>query len=55
MISRKPIAKPFQKWVCKVLESIRETGKYELEYKLKEAERTLLAQTREQIKAALGA
>ncbi len=31
MISRKPIARPFQKWVTKVLISIRETGKYELD------------------------
>jgi len=32
MRSRKPIAKPFQKWVTKkVLPSIRKTGKYELE------------------------
>lgn len=36
MNSRKPIAKPFQKWVSKVIKSIRETGKYELELKIKE-------------------
>jgi prophage antirepressor-like protein len=31
MISRKPAARPFQKWVYEVIRSIRKTGKYELE------------------------
>jgi len=52
MNSRKPIAKPFQKWVSKVLESIRETGKYELQLKIEEKER-IRAETSEQIKIAL--
>ena len=43
MCSRKPVARPFQKWVCKVLESIRETGKYELEVKLKESKERIQA------------
>ena len=30
MRSNKPNARPFQKWVCDVIVSIRETGKYEL-------------------------
>jgi prophage antirepressor-like protein len=30
-MSRKPIARTFQKWVCSVLIEIRETGKYELQ------------------------
>lgn len=30
-MSRKPIARTFQKWVCNVLIEIRETGKYELQ------------------------
>jgi prophage antirepressor-like protein len=30
MTSRKPIAQPFQDWVTDVLETIRETGKYDL-------------------------
>jgi len=34
MLSRKPIARPFQKWVSQVITKIRETGKYELELKL---------------------
>ena len=38
MISRKPIARPFQKWVTKVLVAIRENGKYELEQAERAAE-----------------
>jgi prophage antirepressor-like protein len=30
MRSTKPLAKPFQKWVCQVLSSIRQTGEYKL-------------------------
>ena len=37
MLSRKPIARPFQKWVAKVITTIRETGKYEMEQKLEQA------------------
>jgi prophage antirepressor-like protein len=36
MVSRKPIAKPFQKWLYKVIENIEETGKYELQLKINE-------------------
>lgn len=32
--SRKPIARPFQKWVAKVVKEIRITGRYELENKI---------------------
>lgn len=53
MNSRKPIAKPFQKWVSKVIESIRETGKYELQIKLIETEERMRAETKEQIRLAL--
>jgi len=38
MQSRKPIAKSFQKWLCKVIKTIRKTGKYELELKIQESE-----------------
>ena len=31
LLSRQPIAKPFRKWVQRVVKQIRETGKYELE------------------------
>jgi len=34
MLSRKPIARPFQKWVSQVITKIRETGKYELELQM---------------------
>jgi prophage antirepressor-like protein len=37
MRSNKPLAKPFQKWVCKVLATIRETGEYKLQCETKEA------------------
>lgn len=37
MHSRKPLAKPFQKWVCKVLATIRETGEYKLQCETKKA------------------
>ena len=39
-ISRKPIAKQFQKWVCKVIKEIRQNGKYELQNTI-EAEKKL--------------
>lgn len=39
MQSRKPIAKLFQKWVCKIIVNIRETGKYNLEEKFKELQK----------------
>jgi len=32
--SRKPIARPFQKWVVQVIKEIRITGKYEMSYQL---------------------
>ena len=36
-MSRKPFARPFQKWVAKVVKEIRLTGKYEMEQRLTEA------------------
>jgi len=36
-LSRKPIARPFQKWVAKVVREIRLAGKYELENRLVQA------------------
>ena len=41
-MSRKPFARPFQKWVAKVVKEIRLTGKYELEQRL-----TIAAQEKE--------
>ena len=38
MISRKPIARPFQKWVTHILISIRKTGKYEVQKYMEEIE-----------------
>jgi prophage antirepressor-like protein len=38
MNSRKPKAEPFQERVTQVLITIRETGKYELDFKVKESE-----------------
>lgn len=35
MNSRKPITKPFQKWLCKVIKDIRKNGKYELDVELR--------------------
>lgn len=37
MLSRKPIAKKFQKWVASVIKEIRINGKYELENELKKS------------------
>jgi prophage antirepressor-like protein len=39
-MSRKPIARTFQKWVCQVIKEIRKNGKYELQATV-ELERTL--------------
>ena len=39
-MSRKPFARPFQKWVAKVVKEIRLTGKYELMRQLAEVEAT---------------
>jgi len=36
-LSRKPFARPFQKWVAKVLKEIRLTGKFELEQQLQKS------------------
>ena len=41
MISRKPIAKQFQKWVFNIIKEIRLKGKYDLEEKLKEHQQLL--------------
>ena len=49
-ISRKPIAKSFQKWVCEVIKEIRLKGKYDLEEKLKEHQQLLQAKEQELIK-----
>lgn len=53
MTSRKPIARPFQKWVYKVIESIRENGKYELQLKIEETKELIQAETKEQKELAL--
>jgi prophage antirepressor-like protein len=37
MLSRKPIARPFQKWVTQVIVSIRETGEYRLRTQMEQA------------------
>ena len=37
MVSRKPIAKPFQTWVFDVLEAIQATGRYELDAELQKS------------------
>ena len=39
MISRKPIAKKFQKWVFNVIKEIRLKGKYDLEEKIKQKDK----------------
>jgi len=53
MISRKPIARPFQKWVTSVLVSIRENGKYEIQKYVQdlENEKALHAATSSQLDA----
>jgi prophage antirepressor-like protein len=38
MISRKPIARPFQKWVSHIIITIRKTGKYEVQKYMEEIE-----------------
>jgi prophage antirepressor-like protein len=53
MHSKKPIARPFQKWVNEILVSIRETGKYELQVKLREAEENFKIKSQEEIALAL--
>jgi prophage antirepressor-like protein len=40
MRSNKPIAQPFQDWLCEVIASIRETGKYELQQEMKNIKET---------------
>lgn len=40
--SRKPIAKRFKKWVCKVIEEIRLTGKYEDQQRIAELENRVI-------------
>ena len=47
MISRKPIAKQFQKWVFDVIKQIRLKGKYDLEKKLEERNKQIEETTRE--------
>lgn len=46
-MSRKPIARTFQKWVCQVVKEIRITGKYEL-LRQREVDKVLYAKRREQ-------
>ena len=50
MISRKPVAKLFQKWVFNVIKEIRLKGKYDLEEKIKEQleQKELQLQAKEQ-------
>lgn len=43
MRSRKPIAKPFQKWVCNVIVEIRKKGFYELEEQIRGEEQQKIA------------
>jgi prophage antirepressor-like protein len=50
-LSRKPFAKPFQKWIAKVLKEIRLTGKYELERNLDLANQALEATRAESAQA----
>ena len=38
MISRKPIARPFQKWVTNVIKDIRKNGRYELQKYMEQVE-----------------
>lgn len=38
MISRKPIARPFQKWVTQVIKQIRQNGRYELQKYMEQVE-----------------
>jgi prophage antirepressor-like protein len=40
-MSRKPFARPFQKWVAKVVKEIRLTGKFEMEQRLLEHQKAL--------------
>jgi prophage antirepressor-like protein len=40
-MSRKPIARPFQKWVARVIKEIRKKGKYEAEVKLAEKDKAI--------------
>ena len=47
MISRKPVAKLFQKWVFNVIKEIRLKGKYDLEEKIKEHQQQLEAKEQE--------
>ncbi len=50
MISRKPIAKQFQKWVFNIIKEIRLKGKYDLEEKLKEHQQLLQVTQQELVK-----
>ena len=50
MISRKPIAKHFQKWVFNVIREIRLKGKYDLQEQLKEQQQLLQAKEHELLK-----
>jgi prophage antirepressor-like protein len=53
-MSRKPFARPFQKWVAKVIREIRLTGKYELEKQLAEKDVALtLASQKHEIALAV--
>lgn len=46
-MSRKPIARTFQKWVCQVVKEIRKTGEYKLKQQL-DVDRKLIEQRSEQ-------
>lgn len=47
MRSRKPIAKPFQKWVFKVIKDIQKTGRYEMQTKIDDMQKKCDAEVRE--------
>lgn len=49
MQSRKPIARPFQKWVAGVVKAIREKGRYDLQQAREEAERKTMELLEQQV------
>ena len=44
MTSRKPIARPFQKWIAHIIESINDTGRFELQTRLEQLEKNAAEQ-----------
>jgi prophage antirepressor-like protein len=49
MVSRKPVAKPFQEWVLDVLERIRQTGRYDLQAELDRVQHAADVRVREEV------